>query len=473
MSNNYRRDFINIDLDSGHVVHTFLSQPLGRDDRAADRFGCRCYRNGEAVDISSCTCMGYFRDAMGNNIVLNTGHIGSSGNLCYVYLTAACYNYEGPFSLAIKLIDNDRRITLRIIEGTIHNTWTDDPIAPTDTVPTYQEVIAQYDQMVKLYDDLQDYQPVLDRIVKYVNAGGSDDNNGDGPAISGTVADKAYATIGKAISVGARTIYVAKGTYNEQITNDMTEGYRYGDIRIIGNRATVAWTGGTGMTFRFCNVYISGIDFVISEPSGDQTAGLFLLWCTGTVTDCTASGAKIGFRLDGSRMTFIRCKAFNNIIDGFNGHNQTIGGYTYETEATLINCEAYGNGDDGASIHEHGTLNIIGGWYHDNVSAGIAPWNWCHFEILNAKVTGNGTGIEINNPSNNYSADDKGNGKIIGCIIANNNKTGRADTTLIGIGVSVRRYIVDALGNAVTGNTTAGYSRQQDADLTVYTATTE
>ena len=63
-------------------------------------------------------------------------------------LPQACYNYEGQFTLAIKLIGGGVTGTMRIVDGVIDNTNTGSAAAPTGTVPTYSEILSQYDAMV-------------------------------------------------------------------------------------------------------------------------------------------------------------------------------------------------------------------------------------------------------------------------------------------------------------------------------------
>ena len=65
-------------------------------------------------------------------------------------LPQACYNYEGQFTLAIKLISTSEGVTgtMRIVDGMVDNTNVNGAVAPTGTIPTYQEILAVYEQMV-------------------------------------------------------------------------------------------------------------------------------------------------------------------------------------------------------------------------------------------------------------------------------------------------------------------------------------
>ena len=447
---------VDIDLDKSGIHRSFYNRPIGRKDAEADHFGVRVYRNGTAFQLSGIQIQGYFINPVGEHIAItDSDHCKRDGNSAWVILPQACYNYEGQFQLSLKLVGGGVTGTVRIIDGTVCNTGADGAVAPTAAIPSYQEVLAEYNEAIAMTDS---FNALKNSIVKYVDANGDDGNDGDGPATSGN-GHKAYATIGAAIAAGARTIYVAKGSYTEHISSSDTSGYRYGSIKIVGNHATLTSDGASCMTFRFCNVYISGFDFVMTNPpvweegahAGEpkDTGCLELMWCTGVVSDCTAHGGNHGFRLDGSRVSYIRCKSSGNVIDGFNGHAQTDSGYTYQCDATLINCEAYSNGDDGASTHEYSTLNIIGGAYYDNLKAGIAPWQWCKYNIIGANCYGNGSGIISDNPS--WSSGDKGSGVITGCIIKDNTKTGSTDGR-IGYGIYVNKYNVEISANTVSGN---------------------
>lgn len=143
----YHEDIVTVELSSGSIHRSFLNHSIGSGDSAANRFGIRVLRNGEEVDLSGCSCYGYFRDPQGNNIAL-TANGTVDGSLAYVTLPQACYNYEGQFCLAIKLIGGGVTGTMRIVDGMVDNTHTGGAVAPTGAVPSYSEIISQYDAMV-------------------------------------------------------------------------------------------------------------------------------------------------------------------------------------------------------------------------------------------------------------------------------------------------------------------------------------
>ena len=145
----YHNDIVNINLESGSLHRSFLNHSIGSADSNANRFGIRVFRDGEPVDLEGAVCEGFFRNAEGTNIALtSTGAV--TGNEAYITLPQACYNVEGQFCLAIKLIGGGVTGTMRIVDGMVDNTNTSSPVAPTETVPTYQEVLSVYEQVLPL-----------------------------------------------------------------------------------------------------------------------------------------------------------------------------------------------------------------------------------------------------------------------------------------------------------------------------------
>ena len=140
-------DIVDIDLDKGNIHRSFLKHSIGSGDSSANRFGIRVFRAGVAVALVGATCQGFFHNAHGENIAL-TNHGTVSGNVAYVTLPQACYNYEGCFSLAIKLVGGGVTGTMRIVDGMVDNAHTGGAVAPTGAVPTYQEVLALYNDVL-------------------------------------------------------------------------------------------------------------------------------------------------------------------------------------------------------------------------------------------------------------------------------------------------------------------------------------
>lgn len=145
----YQEDITDIDLERGGFHRSFLNHSIGKDDIKANRFGVRLYRGGEPVSLVQATCEGFFLSPAGEHIVISGQYAQTSGNVAYVDLPQACYNYEGQFCLAIKVIGGGITGTVRMVDGQIVNTFTDGAVAPVESVPTYQEVLAVYDQMLE------------------------------------------------------------------------------------------------------------------------------------------------------------------------------------------------------------------------------------------------------------------------------------------------------------------------------------
>lgn len=144
----YQEDIVEIDMNRAGFHRSFLNHSIGRDDTCANRFGVRLVRMGEPVNLGSATCEGFFLSPSGNHIVISGQYAQTDGNMAYVELPAACYDYEGPFTLAIKVVGGGVTGTVRMVDGQIVNTFTDGAVAPVGSVPTYQEVLAVYDQML-------------------------------------------------------------------------------------------------------------------------------------------------------------------------------------------------------------------------------------------------------------------------------------------------------------------------------------
>ena len=142
----YQQDILKMDMNRAGFHRSFLHHSIGRADNIANRIGVELYRDGEPIDLNEATCEGFFMSPAGEHIVI----MGQAyDNIAFVDLPQACYNYEGQFTLAIKVIGGGVTGTVRMVDGNIVNTFTDDAVAPVASVPTYQEVLAVYDQMVE------------------------------------------------------------------------------------------------------------------------------------------------------------------------------------------------------------------------------------------------------------------------------------------------------------------------------------
>lgn len=155
----YKENIIRIDLEKGNIKRTFCSHAIGMMDQQADHFGVEIYRDGEPVELTGVTCQGVFMPPVGDPIAITgSTYTAVDGNRAEVILPQACYNYDGPFTLAIKLVDSTNSVTgtMRIVDGVVDNTHASGTVAPTGAVPTYQEVLSVYDDMVGALADYEE-----------------------------------------------------------------------------------------------------------------------------------------------------------------------------------------------------------------------------------------------------------------------------------------------------------------------------
>ena len=151
----YKTDIVDIDLNTGNIHRSFMAHSIGHMDDDADRFGVRVFRGGVAEDLGNASCQAVFMAPDGQNIAL-TSYGTVSGNEAYVTLPQACYNVEGQFTLAIKLVGGGVTGTVRIVDGIVDRTGATGTVAPTSAVPTYQEVLAVSEQAIAAVEDVND-----------------------------------------------------------------------------------------------------------------------------------------------------------------------------------------------------------------------------------------------------------------------------------------------------------------------------
>jgi len=162
-----------------------------------------------------------------------------------------------------------------------------------------------------------------------------------------------------------------------------------------------------------------------------------------TLTDC-ASKYSYGGRNDGSgayiwwssrNINFVRCEAARCINgtsgtgggDGFNAHlNETVSESNLRRmTATLIDCWAHDNNDDGCSDHSRSEMTIIGGLYEYCGKGGITPSNGSCNTIYNTILRRNtGAGIRYTIASPNEYIGIGGCVTAIGCISCDNAEYG-------------------------------------------------
>ena len=143
----YKSDIVDVNLETGTIFRSFLNHTIGLKDDDADRFGIRAFRDGVPQDLTGASCQAFFMAPDGTPIAL-TSYGTISGNVAYVTLPPACYDVEGQFTLAIKIVGGGVTSTVRIVDGVVSQTGVTGAVTPTGAVPTYQEILAQFDAMV-------------------------------------------------------------------------------------------------------------------------------------------------------------------------------------------------------------------------------------------------------------------------------------------------------------------------------------
>lgn len=134
-----REDVIDFDVRTGTISRSFSGRILGEGDEKGDLFGVRISRDGEPVDLSGLTTIGYFQRADGTTMLIN-GY--RTGNFVYVILPDSAYAVPGVFQLAIKVTGDGTTSTVRIVDGTIVDTITGAIVDPGGVIPDLDDYAA-------------------------------------------------------------------------------------------------------------------------------------------------------------------------------------------------------------------------------------------------------------------------------------------------------------------------------------------
>jgi len=150
-----RESIVDIDIAKNSGIHrTHLNYSIGQTDDDFDIFGVRVFRNGEPVSLTGAQVSGYFLAPDGNAYTCTTGDV--SGNVAYIRLDAVCYNVEGQFSLSIKLTGGGISGTVRIVDGTVMNTYETDATPAPAQDPSWAEILAAYTEATGFMDGITD-----------------------------------------------------------------------------------------------------------------------------------------------------------------------------------------------------------------------------------------------------------------------------------------------------------------------------
>ena len=98
-----KNDIVDIELETGNIHRSFCCHAIGMSDNMADWFGIRVFRNGNPVDLTGASVQGFFKNPHGENIAITSGNFVGD-NVAKVCLPQICYQYNGQFVLAIKIV---------------------------------------------------------------------------------------------------------------------------------------------------------------------------------------------------------------------------------------------------------------------------------------------------------------------------------------------------------------------------------
>ena len=143
MAEIYRSDIVRVDLDHA-LLRKHVGAILVTGDKLGNRFGAEVFRDGNPVDVTGCGVTAYFLRPGEDAIVLNGT---ASGSVAYVDLAQACYSKASSFTLTIKISYGGTTTALRVIDGYILLTQTDDLVDPGEVVPTLDDLLAQIEAM--------------------------------------------------------------------------------------------------------------------------------------------------------------------------------------------------------------------------------------------------------------------------------------------------------------------------------------
>lgn len=137
--NAYKEDILDVELESGNISRSFSNRTIGEGDIDGNKFGIRCWRKGEPVSLTGCSCIGYFIRGDGVTVVIN-GTV--AGNMAYVTIPQEACAIQGQYKLTIKVAADGQSVTIRMIDGTVVETVTGSIVDPGGVIPDIEELMA-------------------------------------------------------------------------------------------------------------------------------------------------------------------------------------------------------------------------------------------------------------------------------------------------------------------------------------------
>ena len=277
-------------------------------------------------------------------------------------------------------------------------------------------------------------EPTLDvqnftKLTAYVAPNGSDSNKG-------TSRSTPFATIQKAVDVGAKTIFVKEGTYSQGVVLNGKDGVsilidHYYDAYSAGtdeDNPKIVIDGANTIQDGVRSDYCTNCHFGNIEVKNTTGRGFLISKCDSVrFDDCIAhdigigkSGSIGGFMITDSNGDFYNCICYNigtttkgtgsYHYDGFNIHG--VG------TTNFINCSAWNCEDDGISQHDACYGLVDGGEWYNCGKGGIAtPTHGAKANISNVYCHDNYAGIYAVNDS---AVTDRGNLIFSNCVCKDN-----------------------------------------------------
>lgn len=131
------------DLSDVHVTGHWPGD-LVWGDSEANEVRVQVTRDGEPVDLTGCTAQGQMMRADGNTLIWNGSIMDSEA---VVLLPASAYAVSGPATLNVVLFDGEAQTTLISMKLMVNATTSSAEVAPVDTVPDLQQLVAKIAEM--------------------------------------------------------------------------------------------------------------------------------------------------------------------------------------------------------------------------------------------------------------------------------------------------------------------------------------
>lgn len=165
-----RNHYFTVDMDKP-LIRQACGMLLAEGDTNGDCIYFTMMRNGHELSVSDATATAYFIRQDGNT-VLFSGVCAS--NQVRVTLPQSCYNKEGCFSLAVKVVQDGVTATIAVLDGYIKRTNTDSMIDPEETIPSVDAIIAKIEELERVTEEAKEAANAVNTVTAQVEQNTSD-----------------------------------------------------------------------------------------------------------------------------------------------------------------------------------------------------------------------------------------------------------------------------------------------------------